>query len=220
MVMTEAMISQDRCSVPNVRCTEDAYGRKTPFLCHVPYQDIVIPPAVFERRSPHDCHHCHLGVDSDLAYKIPYAHPDAAALSANRTTMLLHAGSTHFHDRAYYSLGARQTMIQMFGNRKDFLLHEGVYIMRYREPLLCFYQMLLVSYTCALMTLCVGAMGQDYWQNLLTTVFCLATTGTGWGSRLKVASSRCILSYVKAKRALSDQLVSPTAFFCPVRSLL
>ena len=29
---------QDHCSVPNVRCTEDVLGRKTPFLCHIPYQ--------------------------------------------------------------------------------------------------------------------------------------------------------------------------------------
>ena len=31
-----------------------------------------------------------------------------------------------------------------------------------------------------------GNLGADYWKMQLSSVFCLATTGTGWGSRFKV----------------------------------
>ena len=66
----------------------------------VSVQDIVIPPAVFERKSEHDCLHCHFGIHKDLAYQVPYLYPKATALAANRTTTLLHAGFGHFYDAA------------------------------------------------------------------------------------------------------------------------
>ncbi len=43
------------------------------------------------------------------------------------------------------------------------------------------------------MSLVEGGMGNEYFEHLLTSVFCLATTGTGWGGRLKMALTRgCI----------------------------
>ena len=35
-----------------------------------------------------------------------------------------------------------------------------------------------------------GSMSDDYWTSLLKSTFCLATTGTGWGSRFKVRAAR------------------------------
>ena len=32
----------------------------------------------------------------------------------------------------------------------------------------------------------IAYSGPEYWHNVLTSVFCLATSGTGWGSRFKV----------------------------------
>ena len=69
-----------------------------PCLPSLPPQDIVVPPPSFERKTPQECHHCHFGVHNEMAFKIPYLHPEAAALSANRTNLMLHAGSAHFHD--------------------------------------------------------------------------------------------------------------------------
>ncbi|GAX82871.1 hypothetical protein CEUSTIGMA_g10297.t1 [Chlamydomonas eustigma] len=159
MTMTEALRSRDGCTAPNIRCTEDVYGRLTPFLCHIPYQDIVVPPAVFERRPPHPCLHCHFGVHNEMAWKTPYTHPELISPSHTRDTLLFHAGHALFQkDNGFYSLGARQNMIEMFGRgqKPGYELAE--------EPL-----------------------GSNYWTKLLKSKFCLGTTGTGWGSRFKVA---------------------------------
>ena len=32
-------------------------------------------------------------------------------------------------------------------------------------------------------TLKEGSLGREYWGKILSSIFCLATTGTGWGSR-------------------------------------
>jgi hypothetical protein len=159
MAMTEAMRSSDRCTAPNVRCTEDRFGLPTPFLCHIPYQDIVVPPAVFERKPTHPCLHCHYGVHNEMAWKTPYTHPELLPQSHTRDTVLFHAGHSDFQKgNGFYSLGARQNMIEMFG--------------RGRKP----------GYELA-----EDPLGSNYWKMLLNSKFCLGSTGTGWGSRFKVA---------------------------------
>jgi hypothetical protein len=34
-----------------------------------------------------------------------------------------------------------------------------------------------------------GNMGEEYWPRILKSIFCLATSGGGWGSRFKVGMS-------------------------------
>ena len=62
-----------------------------------------------------------------FAYRLPYLDKEAEELSRNRTIVMLHAGSNHFHYAEYYSLGARQSMIAMFGGgrRQGYLLADG-----------------------------------------------------------------------------------------------
>lgn len=48
-----------------LRCTEDKYGRRSPLMCHVPNHDIVVPPAVLERKPTNDCQGCHFGPDNE-----------------------------------------------------------------------------------------------------------------------------------------------------------
>lgn len=164
LVLSEAMRGKDQCNHPQLRCTEDKYGRKVPFFCNEPFQDIVVPPTVLERRPPRECHHCHGRNAHDAAYAFPYTSELGAELSAKRTITLLHLGATHMYQAEWYSLGSRQSMVQMFAGGR-----QPGFVLRSED------------------------MTHNYWMSLLSSVFCLATTGTGWGSRFKVAVNRgCI----------------------------
>jgi hypothetical protein len=101
LVLGDALYAEDACSVQNVRCSVDSFGRRRPFFCNVPYQDIVVPPSVFERRPMADCHHCHYsGNASSISHRIPYVQEGDSfdkEMIKDRTIMLFQAGSQHFH---------------------------------------------------------------------------------------------------------------------------
>ena len=98
----------------------------------------------------------------------------------------------------FYSLGARQTMIALFGEGKQpgWVLFLHMFIVALTMIMLpCVWPVLsrlLGACPPSRYNLSVAHQGPDYWHNILTSVFCLATTGTGWGSRFKVRQQRLL----------------------------
>ncbi|KAG1678020.1 hypothetical protein FOA52_000816 [Chlamydomonas sp. UWO 241] len=131
--------------------------------CHLPGQDIVVPPSTYE---------FHPGKPHTWTAGTPYLNDSLKGLP--RTDMLFYSGKIDldaddpelsknqpWHD-ARYSLGARQSVYKMFKKAPGFLLlnHHS---------------------------------HDDYYSHLSTSVFCLATAGWGWGGRMKAAVTRgCI----------------------------
>ena len=154
----------------NVVCQTDRKGRSQPFFCHIQGQDIVVPPSITERPVNLDCHHCigqNMGKALDMAWRIPYLDEKAAEIAKERgKLMLFHYGGGHLYEASYYSVGARQAVSEMFGGERQAKYNFSV---------------------------SDNSSGNEYFMSLLLSTFCLATTGTGWGGRLKVGLVRgCI----------------------------
>ncbi|KAG1663879.1 hypothetical protein FOA52_014692 [Chlamydomonas sp. UWO 241] len=167
-ILASSLRSKDRCTSPypdvNIACLMSQRGEPLPSVCHIPYQDIVVPPPKFERHAVQDCHHCHYSEGPSRAWKIPFI-PEHGVHhgSRNGSVLLFQATPAHFWNAAWYSVGARQNLAQMWGEREE----TG----QIAEPA---------------MEMWVNKGGSQYWDMLLESVFCLGSTGTGWGSRFKV----------------------------------
>ena len=175
LILSEMLLAEDdvHCKPgerKNVACRTDRKGRSQPFFCHIQGQDIVVPPSIAERPVNVDCHHCigqEMGKPLDMAWRIPYLDEKAAEVAKGRGKLkLFHGGSTHLHPAPHYSIGARQTVLEMFGRERQARLNFSI---------------------------SEGNSGNDYFNAMLQSYFCLGTTGTGWGGRLKMGLVRgCI----------------------------
>ncbi|KAG1669049.1 hypothetical protein FOA52_003967 [Chlamydomonas sp. UWO 241] len=171
-LLANSLRSKHRCGASDshsdangLACLPSQRGERLPRLCHIPYQDIVVPPPKFERQAVQECRQCHYSKEPSKSWKIPYVpEHDVPHGSRNGSMLLFQATPGHFWYEAWYSVGARQNVAMMWGEPMGQIPEPGME-----------------------MWVNVGAdRGGQYWDMVHEAVFCLASTGTGWGSRFKV----------------------------------
>ncbi|KAG1673217.1 hypothetical protein FOA52_013097 [Chlamydomonas sp. UWO 241] len=185
LILMDAIWTDDACASSVVKCTEDAYGRKTPLMCNIPRQDIIVPPAVLERPPTRDCHRCYHGPEHEKAHLTPYLNPEANGRRGSIT--FFHAGPIGWDDEAF-SGGARQTLYQTWNNavwrrgkppgdepegQQGFLIKDG-------------------------------EMGAKDWPHLWEAKWCLASTATGWSPQFKLAATRGCVPVIMQDGVLSE----------------